>query len=199
MKPSTRALSLVEVIVALAVLSLATLALASAAGSSVIVTRTSKARLIAQQAAQRTVEELRGSSQPLATFYTTYWGTAALTDDDTPGAYLGLDTTSTFVEIIDPALQGKVMGRPSDGGAVIRVRFVSEADYNAAWGLSADLDFDGATDGTLQHTSATATGGPNYRLYPIVVEVHFRDEQGDQVIRLVTTIGSTSELDPSRT
>lgn len=194
----TRALSLVEVVVSLAVLSMATLGLAYATSTSVMATRTSKPRLIAQQAGQRVIEELRGASQPLATFYTTQWGAAVLTNTNTPNVHRSFDATSTFTEIIDPALQSRIMGRPSDGGAVLRVRFLSEADYNAAWGLSADLDFDGATNGALQHTGGGATGGPAYGLYPIVVEVHFRDEQGDQLYRVVTTIGSTNELDPSR-
>lgn len=194
-----RGLSLIEVVVALAIVSLAGLALAYSSSTSVAATRMAKPRLVAQQALQRTVEELRGASRPLATFYTTYWGSAALTDAGTAGAYLSLDTSQTYTDVLAPALAVGDMGKSSVGGAVLRVRFLSEASYNQLWGTSVDLDFNGATNDGIARDGSGSTAGPAYRMYPLVVEVHYRDEQGDQVLRLVTTIGDTPVLDPQRT
>lgn len=202
---STTGLTLVEIVVSLAVLVVATLGLAYAVSTSVVVTRTSKSRLIAQQAAQRAVDELRSTCRPvgaafggpLTTFYTTWWKGAALTNPNTAGAYLGLDATGTYGEILDPALQVGIMARPASG-AMLRLRVLSEAAYNAIWGGAADLDVDGDTTSGIERDGSGSTEGANYHQYPIVVEVHWVDELGPQTHRLAAVVTDHPDLDVSR-
>lgn len=192
----TRGLTLVETTVSLAVLVVATLALAHATSAAMMSTRTSKPRLIAQQAAQRAVDELRSRARPLTTFYSTWWKDAALVGAGTAGVYHGLDGTGTYGEVLDPALQARIMARPATGH-VLRLRLLSEAAYQAVWGV-ADLDLDGDLTSGIERDGSGSTEGAGYRLYPIVVEVHWRDETGSQVHRLAAVVSDSPDLDGSR-
>ena len=87
----------------------------------------------------------------------------------------------------------------SDGGAFLRLRFVSEANYNSMWSAGgADLNQDGDTTDGIQRDGSGSTAGPDYLLYPLLIEVHWADEGGDHVLRYTTVIASEPELDPDR-
>lgn len=193
-----RGLTLVEVVFALAVLVVAALALGYASSSAVVSTRAAKPRLIAQQAAQRTVDELRASARPLSGFYALWWGSAAIVSPGGPGAHVGLDATQTYTQEIDPAERAGVLAAPLDGGAFLRLRFLSEANYNALWGTTVDLDLDGTTNDGIQHDGSGSADGAAYRMFPIVVEVHYRDQTGSHVYRLPAVISDLPDLDPQR-
>ena len=169
-----RSLSIIEVTFALAIVATALLMVFSAQGSAVKVTRASKPAMLAAQAAERVVEELRATSQPLAVFYADFWGQpgevapfaanpgapgrgAFVVGGGSPGVYYDLDQvnldpggfTTAFDDVLGPAVADKLIRRASDGGAFLRLRFLSEASYNSMWsGSAADLNQDGdTTDG----------------------------------------------------
>ena len=219
-----RSVSIIEVTFALVIVASALLMVFSAQGSAVRVTRESKPAMLAAQAAERVVEELRATSQPLAVFYADFWGQpgevapfaanpgapgrgAFVVGGDSAGVYYDLDqvnidpggVTTAFDDVLGPAVTDKLIRRASDGGAFLRLRFVSEANYNSMWSAGgADLNQDGDTTDGIQRDGSGSTAGPDYLLYPLLIEVHWADEGGDHVLRYTTVIASEPELDPDR-
>lgn len=188
----TSGLTLVELVSSLTVLTLGTLALAYASSTSIVATRSAKPRFLAEQAAQRVIEEYRAA--PFASFYTASWGAPAKLTQAAVGSfpaydYVSLDGSQTFADILAPAVGQGVLGAPATG-SMLRLRLLSERDYNVGLTTSVDLDFDGST------TSTVIAG--TYRLFPIVVEVHWREEAGAQTYRQFAVIQDMPELDPTR-
>ncbi len=207
--PTSRSgLSIVEVAVSLAILSIAMLAIFGSLNSSIRAGREARPRFVAQQAAQGVIEGLRADSGSLGVFYDKYWGTTTVAgavrrDDDTAGVYLDLDLVGaeigdTYAQVIDPAVRSRAILPPSNGGAMVRLIFLSEDRYNTIWGTTTDLDFNGSLTDGIEHDGSGAIEGPEYKMYPIVVEIHWRDESGDQVFRQTTVITDDPDLDPSR-
>jgi type II secretory pathway pseudopilin PulG len=199
-----RGLSLVEVVFAVGIIATVAVAVLGAISSSVTVTRQAKPVLIAEQAATRIIEELRSDSRPFANFYTKYWGGptvagAGVANNNTPGVYVGLDGVgSTYTDILDPAVNRGVIRPPADGGQYLRLRFLSEAAYNALWNLTVDLDQNGSSVDGIARDGTGSTRGPNYRLYAVRVEVHWQDASGPHVHRAITTLIDDPIVDPSR-
>jgi type II secretory pathway pseudopilin PulG len=201
-------LSIVEVAVSLAILSVGMLAIFGSLSSSIRAGREARPRFLAGQAAQRVVEGLRADVGVLGAFYDEYWGSATvsggvLRNDNTPEVYLDLDLVgaeigNAYAEVIDPALQGRVILPPSDGGAMLRLIFLSEDRYNTVWGTTLDLDFNGSVVDGIEHDGSGAVEGPDYKMYPVLVEIHWRDESGDQIFRQLTVITDDPDLDPQR-
>lgn len=218
----TRGLTLLEISFTVAVLAGGLLAVLSVVGSSLKATRLAKPRFLAQQAARSVADELRADAGGMPAFYAKYWGDpaelpagpfavtpapgpgaagAVVRGNGTSGVFVDLDAVgTTFATIIDPALRARLIQRPGSGnGAVLRLRLLSEANYNALWAATpADLNFNGTTSDGIQRDGSGSTLGAEYRIYPLLVEVHWRDEDGDRLHRLCTTISTEPAIDPSR-
>jgi hypothetical protein len=219
-----RSLSIIEVTFSLAVVTVSVLMIVSAQGSAIQVTRGSKPAMVAARAAERVVEELRATSQPIAAFYANFWGQpgeaapyaanpgapgrgAFVVGGDSAGVYYDLDQVNideggvqtAFDEVLGPAVANKLIRRASDGGGFLRLRFLSEAEYNLMWpGLAADLNQDGDVIDGIQRDGSGSNAGPDYLLYPLLIEVHWADEAGDHVLRHTTVISAEADLDPDR-
>jgi hypothetical protein len=86
-----------------------------------------------------------------------------------------------------------VMGPSSTGAAAsngdpLRLRFLTEAEFHQLWGTTLDLDY--PADVTV---STTVKVGQ--KLYPVVVEVHYRDGTGDRVYQVGALINEEAPLD----
>ena len=162
--------------------------------TSLHATRDAKPALIAQEAGQRLIEELRNSDFSL--IHQAFWNGATkktFAGDD----WAVTDTLGVMQAVKDdhlvPALDRGVMGASSTGAAAangdpLRLRFLSEAEFHSLWGTTLDLDY--PLDATV-----SATVKADQKLYPVLVEVHYRDGTGDRVYQLGALIQEEAPLD----
>lgn len=204
------ALTLVEIVIATSLLAIVLLAFGMLATTSVDAASAARPNFIAQEAANRLVEQMRTApvivpnSPPDGTsvfesYYTNYaykvtiggvqW---AAPDLDTPASY-ALSTPYADFAALQQAFRRGLLGRPSDAPArPLRVRFLDEAEYQSVFGLPAavDLDLNGA---------ATVGVTNSYQLFPVVVEVRWREERGpDRVYQVKTVLAAQASLNPNR-
>jgi hypothetical protein len=159
-------------------------------------TRDARPEFIAREAATRVVERMR--STPLKTVFESWWKSAETIDVD--GVKYAVGGTPEFddpndgvLHGLDSAFEASIMLRPSRfPDAPLRVHFLTEGEYSDLWGLldPVDLNFDGSIE--------PLGGEPaeSYRLFPVVVEVHWRDPGGDNVYQLKAVVSNTMQLDP---
>lgn len=199
-----RGLTLVEVVVALALLALVVAGFASLTSSSLQQTSRSRPAMIAQQTAERVIEHMRADSKNAA--FSAWWTSTTKTNiggknwatgnfpDSTPGEFLAAWTNAAGTGLLDR----KVVSYPSDANAFLRVRFLNESEYAALWGLASPVDldppFDDATDIDAGATDPTAA----YSMLPVLVEVRWRDEGGERRYQLKTVLMDAPQLDPTR-
>lgn len=174
-------LSLVEVVVAGAILVVVVLSIGAMLAQSARGTKEAGPRLLAQQCAVRVAERLR--SLPYATGYTAF-STPTATIGGTvwaaPRITVPADYTSTpWQDCILPLIQSmsganRRMVPPNDDPLrPLRVRFCTEQEYQQMWGVAAgppsDLDFNGSVD-------TTGAARASYSIRPVLIQVRWRVE-----------------------
>lgn len=209
MRVAARALTLIEIVMALGLLAVIMLAFGVLASSSVNASTDSRPNLIAQEAASRLVEIMRSgkiaADNPPAgnSIFEAYFDSYAykVTLGGVQYAAPDLTVPASFAgPYNDPfaalavAYRNGTMRRPSDApNRPLRVRFLDENDYQAMWGLPAlvDLDFSGGA------TTGVTTA---YRAYPVYVEIRWGPPSGgpDRVHQLKALLSPATALDPTR-
>jgi hypothetical protein len=176
-------LSLVEVVVAGAILVVVVLAIGAMLAQSARGTKEAGPRLLAQHAALRVAERLR--SMPYATGYAAFWNVAVVSTIsgtqwaaprvNTPADYTGTPWNECILPLIQAMTSPnrRLVGPLDDPLRPLRVRFCTEQEYQQMWGVAAgppsDLDFNGLTD-TLGVNRA------NYSIRPVLIQVRWRTE-----------------------
>lgn len=199
-------LTVVEVVVAGALLVVMVLGIAVVLTQSMRHTRESGISLVAQDAAARVTESL--TSMNFAAAFNAFWVNApkvtiagkewAAPDITVAADYTGTPWESCVLPLITEFNRGR-MRRPLDGqpNRPLRVRFVNETEYRALWALGglnqahADLNFDGTLD-------STGSGQVNYATRPYVVEVHWADEGGARRFQVRAVQVNQPGMDPNR-
>lgn len=187
MRPSTRlgaGLTLVEIILSLGLLVIVIAAFGALATMSVNTTRRAKPDLVAQEAAARLAERMRSRALLDATDW--YWDNAAITKS-TIGGVIYATGGGGIQEVLDgtdgaEGLQHyydqRLTALPLDGFPPLRVRFLNEQEYKTLWGFTSNAEVDLDFDGALGTGEAVTTGSPSYRMFPVLIEVHW-SEGGD--------------------
>ncbi|HBP19339.1 MAG TPA: hypothetical protein DEA08_16305 [Planctomycetes bacterium] len=193
-----RSLSIIELVVASAVLLITLVGVMSMTTGSVRATQEATPRKVAQDVAARILARMR--STLLGTSYAQFYGNPTRRSINsvtwavpTEGGPTGLDQEAQ--PMFDLATQGQI-APPSDDPAYVRVRVMNEVEYAATWNVGAtDLDFDG--DG-----GADAAEPPSgaYGMLPVVIEVRWGDPYAgnDGRITLTTLISQPMQGDPNR-
>lgn len=209
-----RGLTLVEIVFSVALLAIVLLAFGMLATTSVDATASARPNLIAQEAANRLVERMRTEPEivpaapPGGSVYEAYFLNYAAAHKpvingaqyaapslDDPTSYAAATTpyNDPFADLVQ-AFRSGLLRRPTDAPArPLRVRFLDEVQYAAMFQLpiGQDLDFDGV--------ATTAGVNLNYRLYPVFVEIRWREKSGpDRVYQVKTVLGAPAQLDPAR-
>lgn len=186
-----RALTMIEVLISVAVLLLLMAGFGAMASVSVRTTREARPALIAQETAIRVAERLRSDRKDDA--FRVYWTEA---DRRTIGGVeYAVGGSPSWQELLAPLLAAAKQGlikTPTDDAAMLRIRFLSEREYQQVWGLStpADLDFDGQT-GSEPPTA-------KFRMLPVLIEVRWRGPTQDHRHQLKTVLTTKPPLDPRR-
>jgi len=192
-----KGLTLAEVVIAVALLSVVIVGFGSMSTLSLRASREAGPHFIAQEAAVRVVERMRSSA--LDTAYQAWWVNA--TKVSLGGVEWAVGGTSEYDDPdegvlagLDDVISRGVMGLPSDTPRVLRVRFLSEAEYQAVWGLAnpEDLNFDGTID------AAATSPGADYRMYPVLVELRWSDQGTEKSYQLKAVLVNQPVLDPRR-
>lgn len=215
---ASRSLTLVEVVVALALMAVIMLAFGSLATTSLRSSTDSRPSLVAQAAVSRLVEIMRtgkitvesppaGDSIYESHFlnYISNGSNYQVTLNGVVYAAPHLNVPATYATAYnDPFAQlaqsfrNGTMGRPSDApNQPLRVRFLDEGEYQTMWGLPAnpaaafDLDLDGAL---------TVGVNTSYRAFPVYVELRWRPPGGgpDRITQLKAVLAPPTVLDPTR-
>jgi prepilin-type N-terminal cleavage/methylation domain-containing protein len=188
------ALTLIEIVVSMAILAVVLVGVGGSLMTSLHATRDAKPALIAQEAGQRLIEELRNSD--FSVIHQSFWN-GATQKTFSGDAWTVADTLGVMQAVLDdhlvPAMDRGVMGPSSTGAAAsngdpLRLRFLTEAEFHQLWGTTLDLDY--PADVTV---STTVKVGQ--KLYPVVVEVHYRDGTGDRVYQVGALINEEAPLD----
>lgn len=166
-------MGLIDVLIAMTILTVAIMSLLSLVGSSLRLASVNRESTLAVQAARRVMEEL--SAAPFEEVFAMY---NAATDDDPAG--LGTAPGSAFaVEGLPPrpddvdGLVGEVW-MPMVGAAL------REDVVDDALGTPMDLDKDGVMDG-LDHAA-------NFRVLPVLVRLRWRGSTGDGQYEISTLL-----------
>jgi type II secretory pathway pseudopilin PulG len=193
---SRSGLTLVEVVLALTILGGALLAAGVALATSVRSAKQAQRHQVARHAAGTLVERLR--SRSLTTAYDRLWRDPALTTATIDGArwVTGGDADGLLSDAVNEVLApATARGLLSDG--TLALRFLDEATFNARFGASLDLDFDGSKATALPAPAAGAPR-PAYRMHPVLVLVRWRDEGGPGSHTLLATLTDEAPLDAGR-
>lgn len=193
-----RGLSIVELVVASAVLLVTLVGVLSMTSGSVRATQEATPRKVAQDVAARILTRMR--STLLTTSYSQFYSNPTQRTISgetwavpTEGGSTGLDQEAQ--PMFDLATEGRIAA-PSDDPAFVRVRVMNEVEYAATWNVGAtDLDFDG--DGG---TDASESPSGAYGLLPVVIEVRWGDPYAgnDGRIVLTTLVSQPMQGDPNR-
>lgn len=193
-----RSLSIIELVVASAVLLITLVGVMSMTTGSVRATQEATPRKVAQDVAARILARMR--STLLTTSYAQFYGNPTQRSINsvtwavpTEGGPNGLDQEAQ--PMFDLATQGQI-APPSDDPAYVRVRVMNEVEYAATWNVGAtDLDFDG--DGGVDAVEAPSGA---YGMLPVVIEVRWGDPYAgnDGRITLTTLISQPMQGDPNR-
>jgi type II secretory pathway pseudopilin PulG len=176
-RPAARAgFSIVELMIAVVMLTVAVCGLSSSILSSLVLNRVNRESTLAQQAARDLLEQLQG--EEFALTFAAY--------NATPGDYggLGVERGAGFAvpgldaRSGDPdGLPGRVIFPTIDVGGVEQLR---EDAFDPELGLPRDLDGDGLVD------SGDKAG--DYELLPVRVAVEWRGARGDRQYVLSTVL-----------
>lgn len=174
-------LSLVEVVIAGAILVVVVLSIGAMLAQSARGTKEAGPRLLAQHCALRVAERLRSLpyatgftalSTPTATISGTVWAAPRIT---VPADYTGTPWQDCILPLIQ-AMSGpnrRMVPPIDDPLRPLRVRFCTEEEYQQMWGMAAgppsDLDFNGAVD-------TTGAARANYSIRPVLIQVRWRVE-----------------------
>lgn len=193
-----RGLSIIELVVASAVLLITLMGVMTMTSGSVRATQEATPRKVAQDVAARILARMR--STLLTTSYAQFYGSPTQRTISsrtwaipTEGGPTGLDQEAQ--PMFDLATQGRI-APPSDDPAYVRVRVMNEVEYAATWNVGAtDLDFDG--DGG---TDAGEAPSGAYGMLPVVIEVRWGDPYAgnDGRVTLTTLISQPMQGDPNR-
>lgn len=203
-------MTLVEIVIATSLLAIVLLAFGMLATTSVDATSAARPNFIVQEAVNRLVEQMRTApvivpntppdgTSVFESYYTNYAYKVTLSgvqwaapDLDTAASYAVSTPYADFASL-QQAFRRGLLRRPSDAPArPLRVRFLDEAEYQSVFGLPAaiDLDLNGA---------ATVGVTNSYQLFPVVVEVRWREERGpDRVYQVKTVLAAQASLNPNR-
>lgn len=213
----TRGLTLLEVVVALGVMVVMILGFASMTTVSVTATRSAKPTMLAQEAAWRLAERMQAVT--VTTALSSYWTSCnkqvingltyavdgggldeILNGSTLTGAPKGLLAYYKNGGVTPLEDKGGLMGMPLDGFKPLRVRLLNETQYKAVWGLANDADCDLNTDSSgLDNSDIVTTAGwpnsPAYKMYPVLIEVHWSEGTQSRKYQLKTIIANREQMD----
>lgn len=193
-------LSLIEVVVAGAILVVVVLSIGAMLSQSARGTKEAGPRLLAQQCAVRVAERLRSMpyatgftafSTPTATIGGTVWGAPRIT---VPGDYTGTPWQDCILPLIQEmsGARRRMIPPIDDPLRPLRVRFCTEQEYQQLWGVVAgppsDLDFSGTVD-------TTGAARASYSIHPVLIQVRWRVQSS----RRNSTTGTEDEFYTLRT
>ncbi|MCO5166992.1 MAG: hypothetical protein M9894_11565 [Planctomycetes bacterium] len=196
-------LTLVEVVVAAALLVVTMLAVGTSLVHSVRSAGRARGLQVARQAAAEVTERMRAT--PPALVADTFWINSTVMTATIDGVTWvvadanltgGVDTlTATRVAVLDPALAAGLIAPPPDGEPLLALRFLSETEYAALVGVALDLDLDGATTTAAPVAGSAAAPAPAWVYHPVLVRVAWVGEGGVQRHTLLTVVGADLEPD----
>jgi len=164
---------MVELLIAIAVLTLGIGAVSSTLVTSSSLNRSSREAMIATSAAQNVLETLH--AEPFADVFATYNSSAAddpLGAGSAPGPAFAVPGLDVQVDDPDGFVGEVIMPGPGD----LLLEDVGDADL----GMPRDLNADGIVDGADHAT--------DYTVLPVRIRVAWRGAAGDQTLEFITTL-----------
>lgn len=194
-------MSLVEVVLAAALLVLMLVVTGVLLTHTVRATGFAHGLQLARQAAAETVERMRAA--PIRAVGVAFWTDPAVRTMTIDGVTWvvadrhvpsGLDTLARVrIAVLDePVARGSIRP-PSDDEAMLALRLLSEAEYGALVGVAIDLDGDGSAMTPLPAAASGAAFDLAY--YPFLVRAAWVGELGPERHTLLSVVGAELEAD----